>query len=80
MLSGDPSPLDHSFLTTVTLCGSTRFIGSGFSLVQVHTVIPPSHTVSLGPQKVLGKAASGGTDRQTDRGNCVSSNRCCPDT
>lgn len=83
VLGGDPSPLNHSFLTGVAVCGSTHSIGSGFSLVQVHTVIPPSHTVSLGPQKVLCGSYFWGdrwTDRHADRGNGVSSNRRCPDT
>lgn len=69
MLGGDPSPVNHSFPAGVTVCGSTRCVGSGFSWVQVHTVITPSNNVSLGPEKVWWKLLlRGWMDRQTHTG------------
>lgn len=75
MLGGDPSPVNHSFPAGVTVRGSTHCVGSGFSWVQVHTVITPSHPVSLGSEKVLWKLLLKAwlTDRQTLRRHCMNS-------
>lgn len=65
MLGGDPSPVNHSF-PGVTVCGSTRCVGSSFSWVQVQTVITTSCPVSLGSEVLWNLLLGAWMDRQTD--------------